>query len=234
MEYILDKINVLLEGQPFLAIPFAYIGGLLTSFTPCVYPMVPIVVGVIGARGSQSKLHAFFLSLSYVFGLSLVYAALGVVSGITGSLFGEASTSPIVNFLIANVLVVFALSMFGLFDIKTPSFMTPKTGEKKGFFTAFIVGISSGFVAAPCTAPVLGTLLVYVGGTQNAILGMILMFSFALGMSTLLVVIGTFTGVLTALPKSGKWMQTVKVILAVLMLAIAEYFIYRAGQFASF
>ncbi|MBN1493029.1 MAG: sulfite exporter TauE/SafE family protein [Candidatus Omnitrophica bacterium] len=234
MDYIVEQLNVLLEGQPLLALPFAYVGGVLTSFTPCVYPMIPIIVGVIGARDSRSKAHAFLLSLSYVLGLSLVYSTLGLFSALTGSLFGQISTSPWVNLALANVLLLFALSMFGFFEIKVPAFLLPKAGEKKGFIPAFVIGMTSGFVAAPCTAPVLGTLLVYVGGTQNAVMGILLMFSFALGMSTLLLIIGTFTGMVTALPKSSTWLERVKFILAFIMVFVAEYFIYRAGQFTSF
>jgi thiol:disulfide interchange protein DsbD len=234
MDYIVQQIEQLLEGQPLLAVPLAYVGGVLTSFTPCVYPMIPIVVGVIGAKSSKSKLHAFFLSLSYVFGLSLVYTILGLISALTGSLFGQSSTNPWINILIANVLIVFSLSMFGVFNISTPQFMQPKTGEKKGFFSAFIVGLSTGLVAAPCTAPVLGTLLVYVGSTQNVFLGMILMFAFSLGMGSLLLVLGTFAGVVAALPKSGKWMQGIKMFLAFILLAVAQVYIFKAGQFAGF
>jgi thiol:disulfide interchange protein DsbD len=234
MDHILDQLNRMLAGQPLLALPFAYLGGLLTSFTPCVYPMIPIVVGVIGVRTSQSKFQAFLLSLCYVFGLSVVYTSLGIISALTGSLFGQISTSPLMNLIMANVLFLFSLSMFGLFEIKMPTFLRPRVGEGKGLLTAFIVGASSGFVAVPCTAPVLGTLLVYVGDTQNVVLGIFLMFSFALGMSTLLVVIGTFAGAVAVLPKSGKWLMSVKVLLGILVLVMAEYFVYRAGQFAGF
>jgi cytochrome c-type biogenesis protein len=234
MDHILDQLNRMLAGQPLFALPFAYLGGLLTSFTPCVYPMIPIVVGVIGVRTSRSKVQAFLLSLCYVFGLSVVYTSLGIISALTGSLFGQISTSPLMNLIMANVLFLFSLSMFGLFKIELPVFLAPRAKEGKGFLTAFIVGASSGFVAAPCTAPVLGTLLVYVGDTHNVILGIFLMFAFALGMSTLLVVIGTFAGVVSVLPKSGKWLLSVKYLLAIMVLLMAEYFIYRAGQFAGF
>ena len=234
MEFIVERLNELLQGHPLLAVPFAFLGGVLTSFTPCVYPMIPIVVGVIGARSSRSRLQAFLLSLSYVLGLSIVYAALGLISALTGSLFGRISTNPLLNFIVANLFLLFALSMFGVFEIRLPAFGGTKNAQQTGLFSAFIVGIGSGFVAAPCTAPVLGSLLVYVSTTRNAVLGVILMFAFSLGMSTLLILIGTFTGIVTALPKSGKWMNAVKYTLGFVMIAVAEYFLYKAGQFAAF
>ncbi len=234
MDYILHHINTLLADKPLLALPFAYIGGVLTSFTPCVYPMIPIIVGVIGARSSRSRVQAFLLSLCYVSGLSIVYTSLGLVSALTGSLFGRMSTSPLLNMVMANVLFLFALSMFGLFDIKLPTFFVPNIGRREGHLAAFIVGASSGFVAAPCTAPVLGTLLVYAGDTRNVVVGMLLLFVYSLGMGTLLVLIGTFTGIVTMLPKSGKWLVSIKYVLAFMMMLVAEYFVYRAGQFAGF
>lgn len=235
MEYLVEQINHFLQASPLRAVPFAFLGGVLTSFTPCVYPMIPIVVGVIGSRSSASKWQGFLLSFSYVLGLSIVYAVLGLISALTGSLFGLLSTSVTVNLIVANMFIFFGLAMFGVFNFQLGIGHTqPKEKKSPGIFAAFIVGIGSGFVAAPCTAPVLGALLVYVSTTKNAVFGMVLMFAFSFGMSLLLILIGTFTGMVAALPKSGKWMDAVKSILATVIILMGEYFVYRAGQFAGF
>ena len=216
-----------------LSLLTAYGGGLLTSLTPCFYPLIPLVIAYVGGRGERSKGRAFGLSSFFVLGLSVTYSALGAIASLTGMMFGQIQTSPWTYLIVGNIILLLALSMLDVYQIRLPQFLQAKGTKqrKKGFLGAFLLGLSSGFIAAPCTAPVLGGILTYVASRQNVLFGTILLFVFSLGMGTLLIVLGSFTGVLTSLPKSGKWMVIIKKGLGWLMLAMAEYFLIQAGKF---
>jgi len=232
METLISRFDIYLQSAPAAALPIAFLAGVLTSFTPCVYPLIPITVGIIGAKGSTSKLRAFYLSALYVLGLALVYASLGLFAALTGKLFGQISTNKWTYLIIGNVFLFFGLAMLDVFSLQF-SFLQkffPSSKGAGGGLTAFIFGGVSALVAGPCTTPVLGSLLAYAASRQNTLLGFSMLFVFALGMGLLLMIVGTFTGVLTSLPKSGGWMVAVKKGFGFLMIAIGEYFILKAGQ----
>jgi len=210
----------------------AFIGGIAVSFTPCVYPLIPIIIGVIGSNKEKSRLRNFVLSLSYVLGTALTFSVLGVVAALTGRIFGQLQSSATAHIVVGNIIILFGLSLLDI--ITLPSFLLHRLGlgrvvKGKGPFPAFLMGLLSGFVAAPCTAAVLGGLLTYVATTQNIVFGFTLLFAFALGLGTILVVIGTFTGIVTSLPKLDKWMRLIQKLLAFGMIALGAYFIFRAG-----
>ncbi len=213
---------------PILA---SYGGGVLTSFTPCVYPIIPILLTYVGARSAGSRIKGFLLSVIFVIGLAITYSALGVVASVTGKLFGEIQSSPWAYLVIGNIILLLGLSMLEVYEIQLPQFLQPKGGQRGGLLGVLLLGLASGFIAAPCTAPVLGVLLTYVGAKQNIIFGFSLLFVFSLGMGTLLIIIGTSTGVLTSLPKSGKWMVRIKKAMGWAMIILAEYFLIQAGKF---
>ncbi len=223
VEYITHSI----ENPSFLSIFLAYIGGVLSSLTPCVYPMIPIVVGVIGAANIESRLRGFTLSLSYALGLALVYASLGVIASVTGSFFGEISTNPWSYFIFGNLCLFMTFWMMDWISI--PFFSSGKTSGKGGLIGVFITGILSGLVAAPCTSPVLAGLLIYVSTTQDMMLGGLMLFSFSIGMTTILILIGTFSGAMKSLPRPGVWMVWLKRGLALVLFGFGEYFLIKAG-----
>lgn len=222
-----------IRSAPHLAYVAAFAGGVATSLTPCVYPIIPITVGYIGGRSAgSSPRRGLMLSLSYVLGLAAVYAALGAVAALTGSLFGQVSASPWTNLFIANVCIVMGLSMLGLFELQAPGFMRnfEPVRERGSLAGAFVIGGFSGLVAAPCTAPVLVAILGFVATKQNVVYGVSLLFSFAMGLGFLLVIVGTFAGALAALPKSGPWMVKVKTGFGIALIAVGEYFLIQAGK----
>ncbi len=221
-----------LEGSLFVAYATVFMAGLLTSFTPCVYPMIPITVGVIGGSEKKGRLHAFLLSLAYVSGLAIIYAALGMIASLTGQFFGSISANRWSFLIVANIIILFGLSMLEVFTIPLPRFLQQggAGSNKKGVVGAFLIGMASGLVAAPCTTPVLGVLLAYVATRQNVLYGATLLLTFSFGMNMLLLAIGTFTGLVTALPKSGLWMVRVKKGMGWLMIVIGQYFIIQAGK----
>ncbi len=232
---MLDLVNGMeayLGASIPLAIGAAFAGGVLASLTPCVYPMIPIVSTYVGSKtlGEKTRFKSFSLSLSYVVGMALVYAGLGVIAAVTGSFFGEISTNPTAYFVVANLIIFLGLNILEVIPMPTiPAFNLGGT-ERKGMLGALLVGAASGLVASPCTAPVMGVLLTYVGTQKNVFLGAGLLFTFSLGMGILLVLAGTFSGLLASLPKSGKWMVTVKKCLGFAMLGLGEYFLIKMGQ----
>lgn len=229
MENLLGNIELYLKASIIMSFVAAFMGGLLVSFTPCVYPMIPITASFVGSRNvGGSKLKGFLLSLFYVIGVAVTYSALGVFAAITGRLFGQISTNPYAYFILANIVIVLGLAMLDVFQI--PVFAPKKEIKRGGYVGIFIIGLCSGFIAGPCTTPVLGVLLAYVASTKNIMLGGSLLFVFAFGMSILLIMIGTFSGVLATLPKSGEWMVKIKKVLGILMIGLGEYFLIKMGQ----
>jgi cytochrome c-type biogenesis protein len=233
IETLINNLSLYLESSLFLAFLAAYLGGLVISFTPCTYPLIPVTVGFIGAQDSSSRLRGFFLSLFYVGGLAFTYSLLGGAAALSGKLFGQMQTTPWTYFIMANLCLLMGLSMLDVFSISlpVPQKMMKITGQnnKKGFLNSFLLGAVSGVVIGPCTAPALGVLLGYVSVKTNILLGMTLLFVFAFGMGTLLIIVGTFAGVIAALPKSGQWMTKIKFVFGLILIGAAEYFLYTAG-----
>lgn len=228
-----------LSGNPLRAIPFVFAGGVLTSLTPCIYPMIPITAAIVGGTSAteatvrRNKWRPVALTLSYVIGLALVYSALGLFAGMTGTLFGAVSTNPWLYFAMANVLLLAALAMLDVLPIRVPRTTlewASTTGSAGRLSGAFTMGALSGLVAAPCSAPVMAAVLTWVATTKSAALGFVYLFVFSLGMCTLLVVVGVSSGELVRLPRAGMWMVWIKRLFALVMLGVAEYYLVKMGQ----
>ena len=237
IENLLGNLHLYLQGSILLAFLAAYIGGVLVGFTPCVYPLIPITVGFIGAQGSSSKLRGFLLSLFYVLGLAITYSIMGAFAVLSGKLFGQMQTTPLTYFIMANLCIFMGLAMLGVFNINLP---VPQKlvrltdgNNKKGWLGSFLIGATSGIIIGPCTAPVLAVLLGFVAVRTNLILGISLLFVFAFGMGTLLIIAGTFAGLIAALPRSGKWMTKINYIFGWILIGAGEYFLYTAGTLSS-
>ena len=232
-----SNLSEQLSTQPALALPLVFLGGVLTSLTPCIYPMIPITVAIVGGQAAggvaRSRWRSVGLTLAYVAGLALVYAALGLFAGLTGTLFGAVSTNPWLYFGMANLLILAALAMFDLVPVRLPQAWVQRAATLDGggrFAGAFVMGAASGLVAAPCSAPVMAAVLTWVSTTKSAALGFLYLFVFSLGMSTLLILVGVFAGSLSALPRAGRWMLWVKRGFAVVLLGAAEYYLIKMGQ----
>jgi thiol:disulfide interchange protein DsbD len=225
-------LETYLTESPLLAVAAAFAGGVLTSFTPCVYPVIPIIVAYIGSTRERSKLRAFLLSLFYVIGMAVTYAALGAFAALTGKLFGRVQASPVAHIVVGNIILLIGLSLLGVFRLPLPSFLrgTGRGIGRKGFLPATLMGMISGFVTAPCSAAVLIVLLTFVASRQNVALGVATLFAFALGMGLLLIVVGTAAGVLAALPKSGVWLERIEKAFGWIFIILAEYFIIAGGK----
>lgn len=221
-----DRLIAALERGSWLAFLLVFLGGVLTSFTPCVYPVIPLTIGYIGASSKGKPLRGLSLSAIYVLGIALVYSTLGLISAATGSLFGAVSGSPVVMAVVAAIFAVMGLSMLGAFDISLPSSWQSKlqsSGKGRGLIAPLAVGMASGLVMAPCVGPLIVVLLAWVSKTGSLIYGWSLLFVFSLGLGLLFLVIGTFAGALQALPKAGAWMEIIKKGFGWILLAAALY-----------
>ncbi len=222
-----------LSASPILALGTLFGAGLLTSLTPCVYPMIPITVSVIAgtAREGQSKARTVGLTLTYAVGMAIFYAFLGALAGMTGTLFGTVSASPWALLAIGNLLLLFALAMLDVLPVPVPRRLMQWAGSRSGgsYGAVFLLGATSGVVAAPCGAPAFAVVLTWVAATQAGLMGFVYLFVFSLGMTALLVAVGIFSGTLALLPRSGTWMVWVKRGAALLMIVMAEYYFVQAG-----
>ncbi len=229
----LVQLGDALREQPLLALPTLFGAGLLTSLTPCVYPMIPITAAVIaGSAEKSSRKRTVLLTLSYALGLALLYATMGLIAGLTGSLFGTIASNPWARFAIGNLLLVFALAMWDVIPITAPRRLLTWAGGLGGgsYPAVFLLGATSGIVAAPCGAPAFAAVLTFVASTGSAALGFLYLFVFSIGMTALLVLVGLFSGTLSVLPKSGGWLLWMKRIAGLIMLGMAEYYFIQMGM----
>lgn len=232
MEWM-QRFEAVAVNAPWLGVPLAFLGGVLAGFTPCTYPMIPITVAFIGSRAQGRRLKGFLLSLIYVSGMALIYSALGLMAALTGRLFGSLTMNPWVFLAVGNLCLCLALMMLEV--IPLPSFgffnrlqVRPMAGQDA--LSSFLVGGASALVMGPCTTPILGGLLTVVATGQQLLWGTLMLVAFAYGMGVLIILVGTFTGLLASLPRSGLWMRRIQRLFAVVMIGAAEYFFVKAGE----
>jgi thiol:disulfide interchange protein DsbD len=196
--------------------------------------MIPITAGVLGGVGStrRSRTRTLVLTLVYVLGLALTYSILGLLAGLSGTLFGTVSSNPWSLFFMGNLLLVFGLALLDVFTVNAPARLMAWSGRLAADSTAgvFALGATSGLVAAPCGAPAFAAVLTFVSTTGSALLGFLYLFVFSLGLTALLVGVGLFSGSLAALPRAGKWTLWIKRAGGVLLLLMAEYYFVRMGS----
>ena len=225
-----SKIAQALHDGRFWVVVATFFGaGLLLSLTPCVFPMIPILSGIIAGQKKVTRLSGFLLSLAYVLGMAITYAAAGVAAALSGTLISNALQNPIALSMGAAVFVALALSMFGFYELQLPSAVQSKfsdaSNKVKGgnFIGVFIMGALSALIVGPCVAPPLAAALAYIAQTGNTTLGGWALFSLAIGMGVPLLLVGLSAG--TLLPRAGSWMNAVKYFFGVLMLAIAIWLV---------
>ena len=211
------------KSLPLLLIG-VFFAGLALNLTPCVFPLIPITVGFFTQQTKDREGSAFPLALAYVLGISITYSVLGVIAALSGAIFGSALQSPWVVGLIVAVLLLLATSMFGLWELRVPTWAQRAAGGRSGVFGALIMGFVMGFVAAPCIGPFVLGLLTYVGQRGDPVLGFFLFFTLAMGLGVPYLILGTFTGAVNKLPASGMWMVGVRRVFGVILVAMAAYF----------
>ncbi len=220
-----DIGTMIAERGLVLTFVFIFFIGLGLSLTPCIYPLIPITVSYFGGQAGGRASRTFLLALLYVLGMSLTYSVLGTIAAMTGGLFGAALQNPFVVLVIAAILVALALSMFGFWEIRMPAFLQRRTGSaKQGYAGALFMGLTMGIIAAPCIGPFVLGLLTYVGEMGKPVLGFFMFFTLAWGIGLPFLVLGTISGSIARLPRSGDWMVWVRKIFGFVLVAMALYF----------
>jgi thiol:disulfide interchange protein DsbD len=205
---------------------FVFFLGLLLSLTPCIYPMIPITVGILQAQRSSSVIYNFLLSTSYTFGLATTFACFGLIASSMGPLYGTLLVNPLSVLIIVAILLYLAFSMFGWYEIYIPrSLQSSQTTGNGSLTSAFLFGAASGTIASPCVSPGLALLLSIVATMGNAFMGFLLLFVFGVGLSTPLLIVGTASNSLSMMPKAGMWMVEIKKFFGIMLLGVCFYYI---------
>lgn len=218
--------NMLENNGLFLGLLFVFIGGLALNLTPCVYPLIPITIGFFGGQSEGKTIRLFGMGLLFVVGMAVTYSVIGVVTALSGAVFGSLLQNPIVIIIIALIFLILSLSMFGLYEFQLPNSWVAKAGGAKGgFYGAFFMGLTMGIVAAPCIGPFVLGLVTYVAAKADPYLGFLMFFVLALGLGFPYLLLAIFSGKIKKLPRAGEWMDGVKHIFGFILIGMALYFI---------
>ncbi|HNF89494.1 MAG TPA: protein-disulfide reductase DsbD, partial [Thiobacillaceae bacterium] len=225
------RVTAILQGGNYWLVVASFFGfGLLLSLTPCVFPMIPILSGIIVGQGQHiTKRKGFLLSLAYVLGMAMTYALAGVAAGLSGTLISNALQNPWALGFGAAIFVALAMSMFGFFELQMPSFLQSRFTEASNriqggrFASVFVMGAISALIVGPCVAAPLAGALLYISQTGDVVLGGVSLFSLALGMGVPLLLVGLSAGAL--LPRAGAWMDAVKRFFGVALLGVAIWLV---------
>ena len=222
-----NSISSRLESSGLiLSLIFVFIGGLALNLTPCVYPLIPITIGYFGGQSEGKTSRLVMMGVLFVLGLAITYSIIGVVTALSGSIFGSLLQNTFVILFIALIFLVLSLSMFGVYEFKLPDSLVNKAGgAKSGLFGAFFMGLTMGIVAAPCIGPFVLGLVTYVAAKEDPFFGFILFFDLAVGLGFPYLLLAIFSGKIKKLPRAGEWMEAVKHIFGFLLIGMAIYFI---------
>ena len=215
-------------GQIWFALVLCFLGGLALNLTPCVYPMIGITVSYFGAQTRRGTRKAFGYAVAYFFGIVITYSVLGLVAASTGSLFGSLLQKPVVLIGIAVILVALAMSMFGAYEFQPPQFLMKRVSGLSvttDYLGVFLLGTVVGIIAAPCIGPIIVALLVFVGQRGDLWIGWWLFFALAVGLGLPYVILGTYSSLISKLPRSGSWMKWIKYFFGVVLIGLALYFV---------
>lgn len=214
------------ESGLFVSLIIVFLGGLALNLTPCVYPLIPITIGYFGGQSEGSTGKLFGLGTFYILGMALTYSIVGVVTSLSGAIFGSLLQNPIVIIVIALIFVALSLSMFGMYEMKMPDKWVMKAGgAKSGVFGAFFMGLTMGIVAAPCIGPFVLGLVTFVAAKGDPFYGFLMFFTMAVGLGLPYLFLALFSGKIKSLPKAGMWMEAVKRIFGFILLGMALYFL---------
>jgi thiol:disulfide interchange protein DsbD len=203
-----------------------FMGGMALNLTPCVYPIIPITVSYFGGKSGQGQGRLLIHGLLYLMGLAVTNSTLGMIAALTGGLMGSLLQNPLVLVVVAAILVIFAASLFGFWELRLPGSLTQAAAKShSGYFGSLFMGLTLGVVAAPCIGPFVLGLLTWVASMGSPLLGFLVFFTLSLGLGLPLLFLALFSGSLEKLPRSGEWMLWVRKLMGWVLLAMAAYFI---------
>lgn len=224
-----EQLSLLISStnKLWVRLILALLLGTLMSLTPCIYPMIPITVGILQAQGSRSLLRSLLLSLAYTVGIATTFSLLGLAAATTGQMFGAFMANPFVILFIVALLAYLGFAMLGFYEMYVPSFLKSRSNQSAdgSLSSAFLFGVASGTVASPCLSPGLVLLLSIVTTLKSTLMGFLLLFMFGVGLSLPLLIIGTFSSSLALLPRAGMWMVEVKKFFGFMLFGMCFYFL---------
>ena len=220
--------NVVQKGESnYIRLLFIFLLGILMSLTPCIYPMIPITIGILQASAQTSTFRNFLLAATYTCGIATTFAILGLLAASGSAHFGQLLGNPFFVSFLVLFLSYFAFSMLGFYELKLPQFMQRDAASTANgsFISAFIFGALSGTIASPCLSPGLLLLLGIVAALGSKLLGFVYLFVFGVGLCVPLILIGTFSNSTTLLPRAGRWMVEVKILFGFMLLGLCLYYL---------
>ena len=222
-----NSISSTLEKSGLLVgLFFVFIGGLALNLTPCVYPLIPITIGYFGGQSEGRTSRLTLMGLLFMLGMAVTYSIVGVVTSLTGAVFGALLQNTIVILIIVAIFIALSLSMFGVYEFKVPdSWVAKAGGARGGYYGAFFMGLTMGIVAAPCIGPFVLGLVTYVAAKGDPLFGFLMFFVLALGLGLPYLFLAIFSGKIKNLPRAGMWMDAVKHIFGFILLGMALYFL---------
>ena len=235
IESLKTTVKSLFEAGSLGVLPVVYVIGVLSSLLPCIYPVIPLTLSVIGAAGAGSKLRGFLVSLTYVIGITVTYTTLAIILILGGKLSGTVIASSVwPKLLVGVVFILLALWMLDVFTLKLPGSSLARVQSKlaKGtILGVFAAGLIAGLLVSSCTGPILATVLVATAGKKQSLaLSIATVVAYSFGTGTLFIVLGTFYGALSKLPKPGPWMEKLKVVAALVIIVLGCGFLFSAGM----
>lgn len=227
---ILINLDRLFNTSSGFGLIISFVAGVLAGFSPCIYPLIPITLGVIGKFCTSTKLHSAFVSLIFVLGVATLYTGLGVIASLAGLFLASFIVNPITYFILFLIFFVLGLSEYGFFSLPLAFFSVnyPQVNSRN-LFSLFILGIISGLAMIPCNFPVLFSILDMIAAKRNIVYGGVALFIFSLGYGTLLIFFGIFGSLIRTLPKHPFWSIIAKNLIASVLIAVSIYFLYKCA-----
>jgi len=205
-------------------------GGVLVSFSPCIFPLVPVTLAYIGVREAGARTRGLIHSLVYVLGLAITYSLLGLAAALSGKIFGQISVHPITQMVLGIIFILLGLSFFDIFNIPAFGFFAQNKIKINNLWSIFLFGMVSGLAIGPCTAPTLGAVLLYVGSRQNILRGITLLFTFAYGVGAVLILTATIGGFFLSLSKSTVWLVRIKKAGGIILMVVGAYYLFNGWR----
>ncbi|MFH1503952.1 MAG: cytochrome c biogenesis protein CcdA [Candidatus Omnitrophota bacterium] len=227
-ENLLIALETIFKSSPIIGLGVSFLAGILSSFSPCIYPLIPVTLAVIGASSAAAKFRGFSISLTFVLGISVTYTFLGIVSSYFGILLGTFRVNPLTYLILGFVFLFLGALEFGILKLNIPFSLNYNPGPKKGLISIFILGIISGFAMIPCSFPVLSGILTLITLRKSVFYGASALFIFSLGYGMILLVLGTFASLIKKIPKQGVWALIVKKGLGLSFVIIGLYFLSKS------
>jgi len=225
---VLISLEKVFVESSFLGLGISFLAGVVASFSPCIYPLIPITLGIVGVGSATTRLKGLIISSIFVLGMATIYTTLGIIASLTGKFLWSFFINPVTFIFLAAVLFFLGISTLADITINIPFFsFNYEASKNKNLFSIFILGMVSSLGLIPCSFPVLGAILSLISLKQNILYGGSALFLFSLGFGTILIILGTFATLIKKLPKQGFWLMAIKKIVGVTLIIMGVYFLLK-------